>query len=224
MSNERIEMLAPSVNVGHETGRRIGRPPTRPEGAANASDWASTAECLSEGAAAGFGRRPLLDAWDQYAIRENVLPSTNWASELFQTLTRNEPGSSSVALVTALLAAPDATEIPIRASLSAKVTVYCPTASRWIVTASAALLAQSNPGTEFDSSGLMLPVLTVSAPLSHPVLHSPGAAPANLAAFMALAALGATASVASFGVVTAPSASLSLVTAPLRMFFALTLL
>jgi len=44
-----------------------------------------------------------------------------------------------------------------------------------------------------------------------------------LAAFAALVAFGATASGASFGVVTAPSAILLLVTAPLLMFLVLTL-
>ncbi len=67
---------------------------------------------------------------------------------------------------------------------------------------------------------------TVVEALSQPVWQPPGATPPSLAAFIAFTAFvayGATAFGASFGVVTAPLAILSVVTARRWMFFALTL-
>src|SRR5262249_8604760 len=149
---------------------------------------------------------------------------TNAASLLFQTLTRKEPGSSIVAAVTAL--APALDTVATRASLPAKVTVYWPTASLWIVTAPSALLAQLKPGTEIGASSVPFrgAVSIVPDARSQPVWHSPGAAPPSRAAFIAFAAFGATASGASLGVVTAPSAILLVVTAASRRFLVLTLL
>src|SRR4051794_14391608 len=104
--------------------------------AANPSDWALTGAhsdgapeegrrfhaAPPEGGLRGPRGRALPGQAPQNAISEKVLPSTNWASLLFQTFTRKEPWSSGVAAVTAL--APALVEMPTSASLLAKTTVY----------------------------------------------------------------------------------------------------
>lgn len=123
--NERIKCLPPLAK---------GHPPKLPEGRRilAAAPWRGSAFKdlpARREAAAGLagGRSRSGSPSDQNAISVNVLPSTNAASLLFQTLTRKDPGSSDVAAATLLLPALDA--MATSASLSVSVTVYCPTAS-----------------------------------------------------------------------------------------------